>query len=173
MFSSVDDACIYFILYSILHLFRNKYVYVCLCVCVCVCVCVCKVKCFTSMAWSCLPQCLIIPVWVFLFLWFFSSTYRLWLQCARLHEAPQSDLTAEEVDQDPGGEDQTAAQVLPYWGEMPLPQQFLCTNCWSGDPWWIPDAQTYTLLHQDCQVMASPTQKHLTCKDQLWNLCHL
>lgn len=78
--------------------------------------------------------------------------YRLWLQCARLHEASQSHLQAKEVDQDFGGENQTAAQVLPHWGEVSLPQQFLCTNSWSWDSGRIPNAQTHTLLHQDCKV---------------------
>lgn len=78
--------------------------------------------------------------------------YRLWLQCARLHEASQSHLQAKEVDQDFGGENQTAAQVLPHWGEVSLPQQFLCTDSWSWDSGRIPNAQTHTLLHQDCKV---------------------
>ena len=85
-------------------------------------------------------------------MFFLSSSQRLWLQRARLHEASQSHLEAEKVDQDPGGEDQAAAQVLPHWGEMSLPQQFLCTDRRGGDPWGIPYAQTDTLLHQDCKV---------------------
>ena len=39
------------------------------------------------------------------------------------HILAESDPEAEEVDQDPGGQDEVAAQIVPHRGEMPLPEQ--------------------------------------------------
>ena len=63
------------------------------------------------------------------------------LQCPGLNEAAQPDQQAEEVDQDPRGEDEAAAQVLPHRGEMPLPVQFLSQHGGGGAAWGVPPAQ--------------------------------
>lgn len=57
----------------------------------------------------------------YLFFCFTLSIHRFWLQRSRLHEAAQSYFKVEEVDQDPGGQDKAAAQVLPDRGEVSFP----------------------------------------------------
>jgi len=62
------------------------------------------------------------------------------VQCAGVDEAAQSHQQVEEVDQDPRGAHQAAAQVIPHRGEMPIPQQLLAEHRRGGNTRGIPAA---------------------------------
>ena len=62
------------------------------------------------------------------------------------HIIAEPDTEAEEVDQDPGGQDQAASEEFPDRREVQISLQLLSVNCRGGAARRVPSSKAFALL---------------------------